>query len=133
MASDAQMEKFLAQGGEKRDRKAEAATRNRNLGRQTPLQKKSIKQKILDAKWAGIKEDRIYMMNLLDPDGAHCELCGVPGDERTLDLNHKRRRGQGGEYSARNAELACNRFNVHGDQNCHDIADGNTLAFRRSE
>lgn len=132
---DEMQAEFIANNGErpKRDRKQEQLTRKRNLGRTTSLKERSFKQKLLDQRWSGLKDGFLWMMNRYDPDGAHCEECGVPGDARTLDLNHKRRRGQGGEYEARNAELLCNRFNVHGDQNCHDKADGNTLGFRRSE
>lgn len=124
MNSREQMQaEFVAQGGEKRDPKQEAATRKRNLGRQQPIKARSIKQKMLDAKWAGIKEDRIYMMGLLDADGAHCEECGVPGDAETLDLDHLRPRGAGGEYGARNAGLKCNYKHPAGND-CHGAKHG---------
>lgn len=112
MACDAQMEKFLAQGGEKRDREQEAATRKRNLGRQKPLAKQSLKQKLIEAKLAGIKEGFIFLTRRLDPDGLHCWNCGRPCNESELDLHHVRPRGSGGEHKARNLELWC-RFPCH--------------------
>ena len=123
MANDAMAERFVQEQGEKRDRKQEALTRNRNLGRQTPLQKKSFKQKLLDMKWAGIKEDRIFMLEMLDPIGAHCETCGVPGNADTLDLDHLQPRGKGGEWQARNAGLKCNYKHPSGND-CHGNKHG---------
>lgn len=112
--------------------KERVRTRKHNQGRSRPLARTSEKQALLNAKWEGIKEAFIFLMNKLDPDGAHCEFCGVPGNEKTLDMHHLRRRGQGGEYSARNGALACNRFNVHGQDNCHDKQDGNVLMWSSS-
>lgn len=77
---------------------------------------KSQNQAVLDAKWAGIKEGFIFMMNRYEETGAHCWSCGAPGNSRTLDLHHLRRRSQGGSYDARNAELLC--------RSCHERETG---------
>ena len=127
MADSQVQAEFLANEGE---RKKQALTRKRNLERsRKPLPRTSEKQALLNAKWEGIKEAFIYVMSRYEP--PHCEFCGVPGNAQTLDLHHLRRRGQGGEYAARNAALACNRFNVHGPDNCHDREDGNYLSFAK--
>lgn len=101
--------------------------------RRKPINAKSNNQALKDAKWEGIKEAFLFLMTKFDPDGPHCESCGIKGNARTLDLNHIRRRGQGGEYAARNAELLCNRFNIHGEKNCHARADGNDLRWSRDD
>ena len=93
------------------------------LLRNQGLRPKSDKQVILDAKWAGIKEAFLYLMGRYDPDGVHCQECGTKGNSRTLDLHHIRRRGQGGEYAARNAELLC--------RPCHQAQDGNDLRWTK--
>lgn len=111
------------------ERAKRAKPARKAIKRATPLKQKSEKQELLDARWDAIKEAFIFLFQKLDPDGPHCEFCGVPGDSKTLDLHHLRRRGQGGEYRARNGALACNRFNVHGDKNCHAKLDGNVLHF----
>lgn len=127
MANDAMAEAFVRAEGEKaRDRKQEALTRKRNLGRSSPIKARSIKQKMLDAKWAGIKDAFLFLASRYEPDGTpRCEECGTPGDADSLDLHHLRRRGQGGEYVARNAALLC--------RPCHQEADGNDLRWSRSE
>lgn len=87
----------------------------RNSGRRKPLPKASVKQKLLDAKWAGIREATIYWLNRLDPDGAHCFECGRKA--RTLDLDHVVPRSKGGHYSVSNSQLLC--------RDCHSRKHGN--------
>lgn len=130
---------FVARNGEK---KVKPKSAPKGLSRSTPLEpgkgldrgkelargsgpKKTFKQKILDAKWAALKDAFIYLFDRLHPDGAHCEECGVPGNAKTLDLDHIQERSKGGAYKAFNARLLCNRFNVHGEDNCHDRRHGN--------
>jgi hypothetical protein len=106
MTPEERRAEFVASAGE-RDRKQEAQTRKGNL-RRTRIKPKSVKQEILDAKWAGIKEAFIFLAHRYEPDGkVHCEECGMAGQASEFDLHHIRRRGQGGEYAARNAALVC--------------------------
>ena len=123
-----QMRRFLAQNGAKlppREGKTESNRRSegRKPLRRTPIQRgrgpaqESVKQKILNAKWAGIREATIYWLNKLDPDGARCFECGRKA--RRLELDHVHSRGRGGEYSVSNAQLLC-----AGPGSCHAAKHG---------
>lgn len=105
--------------------KPEREPKGNPLLRNKGLRAKSDKQAILDAKWSGIKEAFLYLMTRYDPDGPCCEECGRKGNAGSLDLHHIRRRGQGGEYAARNAELVC--------RPCHQALDGNDLRWSRDD
>ena len=80
--------------------------------RRTPLKQKSVKQSILDARWAGIREATIYWLNRLDPDGARCNRCGRKA--RRYELHHVIPRSKAGAYTVSNSELLC-----AGPGSCH--------------
>lgn len=97
----------------------------RSRQRKKPINPETYQHELDESKWAGVKEAFLYLMTRYDPDGPCCEECGRKGNARTLDLHHIRRRGQGGEYAARNAELLC--------RPCHQAADGNDLRWTPNE
>lgn len=99
-------------------------TRN-GIKRKTVLRPVSDEQALKNERWAGIKEGILAMQRRYEADGkAHCEDCGIAGDDKTLDLHHLRSRAQGGHYSAANAALLCNRFSKNREANCHDRVTG---------
>lgn len=84
--------------------KEQDQTRKANLGRSRPLARQSDKQKLIEARLAGIKEAFIFLTSRT-PEGLHCWNCGRKCRADELDLHHLRPRGSGGEHSARNTEL----------------------------
>ena len=102
---------FVESGGEKAKMppKPKKTTRRRYRIRAV-----SDKQALENAKWAGIREAFIYLLNKLDPDGAHCEQCGAR--RCRLDLDHIRPRSQGGRSVPSNARLLC--------RSCHTARHG---------
>lgn len=136
VANDEMMRAFSADpsnklpGRPKAAKKEPVAKARKPMKRGKPLergkgpQEKTIAQKLKEAKWAGIKEAFLYLMTRYDPEGPHCEECGIPGNAKTLDLDHLRPKGTGGEWDARNAGLKCNRFSKNGPNACHPVKHG---------
>jgi 5-methylcytosine-specific restriction endonuclease McrA len=102
---------FLESGGEKPKREPRA--RSSPKRGKVPKQK-TIKQKLLDARWEGIKDATIYWLRKLDPDGPHCFECGTT--KGPFDLDHVVPRGRGGKYWTFNAQLLC--------RSCHELKHG---------
>ena len=126
MASEEAIARFLASGGEKPRRapkEPKPPQRRAPIARARRPKQESVKQAILNAKWAGIREATIYWMNKLDPDGAHCMECGRKA--RTLDLDHIVPRSKGGHYSVSNAQLLC--------RDCHERKHRNRPEWSEGE
>jgi 5-methylcytosine-specific restriction endonuclease McrA len=111
VADEAAMARFVESGGEKPKREPRARS---SLKRGKAPKQKTIKQKVLDARWEGIKDATMFWLRKLDPDGPHCFECGIT--KGPFDLDHIVPRGRGGKYWTFNAQLLC--------RSCHELKHG---------
>lgn len=121
MANPEMWKEFVEQPS-KRDRKAEAQTRKRNLGRK-PLAPVSEDQAKLKKRWALIKA-AMTIAQIRTNGWTSCMACGSM-NPKPLDLDHIWPAGKGGPWTPDNAELLCRR--------CHDEKHGNQPQFSGSD
>ena len=115
MANEEVMREFLANPEGKRNRKAEAQNRKRNLVRKTSLKPVSEDMEKNKKRWALIKQSMIEAQ--VKTNGfTSCMLCGTV-NPKPIDCDHIIPAGKGGVWFPSNAQLVC--------RVCHDDAHGN--------
>lgn len=126
MANEAMWTETVETNGENltRDRKKEAQTRKRNLGRSKPLKPVSKTQKELLERWAYIK--RCFIIAQVRTQGfVSCMTCGlVVDDDSQVDLDHIVPTGKGGTWTMDNADLKCNYLSSNAPNSCHETKHG---------